>query len=542
MIKSGTEKNETDMRITYDSTLDKANKIAMRDIKMSIGQNRCGCLGVVPDSAVDGYVDGVWLNDAIWVWCDAILYWTSSDEARDYLYSETLGALGVIPFFANLQETEGEHAGNIPVAKYIKGHLDYEIDYGGLFDLAYSPRKNYRDEVSAGAFFIHAMHRYWKLFNDTSYITKYYRVMQKYMEYREKGIDNTTNLFKSTYGLADVCIDYATWQSCALIRVNGECFRMFARFSEIAETIGKKTDAEKYRTIAYKVKKAINIYLWQKERSRYEIKIFHTPTTNKNSPAYRITEDHHFFVVGNMALLYFGIPDDETKTKSLIAEIEKADGGLKLYGQSVEPPYPDGWHHSPTFDSGNYWNGDVWPSFASWYAIALFRLGYPDKAMDVLTKQARVAGRDGGFYEFYEDDAKGAGKGAFHFVFTAAAYQRALVEGLFGLEADYPKRKVCIHPSLRHSGSIICQLGRHRADMVVEIDNAIRAIKLSINTTYSGPADFRILIEDSACTCEVTKNGKTKVISSLERIGDEKYAVFTSELNSGTNVFNLSYS
>jgi len=527
-----------DLRITYDPTLDRALEIAKADIRMCMGVNRCGCRGVIP--AGRGYGDGVWLADAMWSFDDGVIYWMSASEARDYLYSEVPGAMGVIPFFASLQEETGEHAGNIPIAKYLRGAHDYDIDYGGMFDLSYSPRRNHRDEVPAGAFFIHGMYRYWKLFNDKSYITKYYDAMHKYMRYRQKGLDEATGLFRSAYGLGDVCIDHAVPRSCALVRVNGECYRMFNRFSEMAEAIGKEEDARTYRGIAERIRDGINTHLWNRERNRYEIKVFCNPTTDESSPAYGITEDDRFFIADNMALLYFGVPDSQEKTEALMDEIERAEGGLRLYGQSVEPPYPDGWHNR-IFDGGRYWNGDVWPAFASWYAISLFRLGYPDKAMDVLTRQAEVAVRDGGFYEYYEDDANGAGKGAFRYCFTAAPYIRAMVEGLFGLDADYPNQKVHIYPSLRRSGNVTCQLGMHSIDMTVNVNDRAAARKLMMRTTYSGPTDFRVLIKDGATACKVTKDMKIDLPCNVKKIGDATYAVFESGLDAGTNTFDLKY-
>ena len=46
--------------------------------------------------------------------------------------------------------------------------------------------------------------------------------------------------------------------------------------------------------------------------------------------------------------------------------------------------------------------------------------------------------RDGGFAEFYEDDGEGAAKGAFPYAPTAASFQLAVVEGLFGIVWDAP--------------------------------------------------------------------------------------------------------
>ena len=529
-----------DLKVTYDPALDEANEIAKADIRMCMGQNRGGCLGVPP--AAIGYDDGVWLADSLWAFVDGIVYWTGVEESEKYLYSETPGSMGVIPFFSRLQEKAGVNAGNIPVAWYIgrhHGHMgDYDMDYGGMFDLAYVPRKNHRDEVGPGFFFIEAMHRYWKLFADAHYMAKYYDVMRSYVDYRERGLDAKTGLFRSTYGLGDVCVDHAVPGSSALTYNNCFCYMTFERFSRMAQAIGEDADAKRYGETAQRMREAINAHLWNGKHGRYETKIFCNPTTNRKSPAYGITEDDRFHVGGNMLLLFFDVPDSLQKTATLMGEVERADGGLALYGQSVEPPYPDGWHNR-IFNGGNYWNGDAWPAFAGLYAIALFRLGYPERALKVLRGEAEAAIRDGGFYEYYEDDQRGAGKGAFHYCFTAAPYQRALVEGLFGLDADYPSRRISVHPSLRHSGRISCQLGMHRFGVVVEVEGGFT--RLSIETTYSGSADFRVLIEDSATICEATGGGGEALPCNTGKLGEGTYVTFESGVDVGVNSFELIY-
>ena len=142
---------KADLLIAYDGLLDKAAEIAKSDIRGCMGKNRCGCRGVPP--AGQGYAGGMWLADSVWTCNDGIIYFVSPQHPTDYLYAKPPGAMGVIPFFAALQEIEGPHAGNIPIAKYRGGRLDY----GGMFDLTYRPRKNHRDEVPAGAFFVHAI-------------------------------------------------------------------------------------------------------------------------------------------------------------------------------------------------------------------------------------------------------------------------------------------------------------------------------------------------------------------------------------------------
>ena len=527
------------LKIKFNPLFEQVNEIANIDIKACVKSNRCGCLGAVPGG--DHYMEGAWLADAIWVFNDSLIYFSNQQQAERYLFSEEPGAMGVIPYFAQLQEKDGDHAGNIPIAKYNTGAHSYSIDYGGMFDLSYDPRVNHRDETPAGAFFIHGMYRHWKFFNNITYFSKYYDVSLKFMEYKNRFVDEATGLFKSTYGLGDVCIDRAVRESCALIRVNGECYRMFKRFSEMAKAIGETETSEKYRLIAEKMLKGINEHLWNSKNNRYDIKLFCNPTENKESPAYGITKDERFFIEGNMALVFFGIPDSETKLKSLIAEIDKTSNQFGVDGLAVFPAYPDGWHNK-IFDDNNYWNGDIWPAFAIWYSIGLFKFGYPDRALDILNRQAKLVKRDGGFYEYYEADEGLKGKGCNHYGFTTAPFQRALVEGLFGIDADYPGSKICIHPSLKSSGSIIAQIGLHKFNVAVNIYEAENKVHLTIKTTYQGPVDFRVLIKNKINCCTVTGNSGVEISSCLKQLESENYVCFVADIISGENIFEIACS
>lgn len=390
------------LKVVYKPTIDKANKIAEECIKMCMGHNPCGCRGTTPNPPGE-YYQGVWIQDALWTYCDALFYWTdvSEGELRDYLYSEAANRRGVISFFTEAQEKTGEYKGNIPTSRWDDRYPNPGINYfrskwdlGGYYDLARRPRTNHRDIVQEGAFLIHATYRHWKLFNDVAYVPKYYRAFHDYMEFRKKGIDKATGLYRSVYGLADVAIDYAVPRSSTLLRENAACVQMFKKFSEMARPMAQyKKDAEEYQAIADGIRKGINAYLWDDEKGYYLIKLFCNPTTNKKSPAYGITQDSHFRVNGNMVLLYHGIPDSQEKIKSLISAIERTEGRLKIYGREVVPSYPNGWINE-LFNDGHYFFNSM---YANWYATALFKLGYPDKTINVLSKQAEAVVRDRAF-------------------------------------------------------------------------------------------------------------------------------------------------
>jgi hypothetical protein len=252
----------------------------------------------------------------------------------------------------------------------------------------------------------------------------------------------------------------------------------------------------------------------------------------------KIKEDRCFPVVDNMIALYHHIPDSPQRAARLAREIEESERGLKLWGRMATPVYPDGFFtKEKLFDGGNYHNGDVWTWFSNKYAIALIRMGSPSKAIDLLKRQAEVAARDKGFSEFYEDDAQGGKKGAFHFAGAASSYLQAVVEGLFGLRADYPRGTVFIHPSLDRSGSLRCQLGLHRFEITVDVGE--EATRLSVTTTYAGSADFRVRIGRAATACRAVKPSGAEVPSAVREVGAATYVFFNETLRPGTTVFQL---
>jgi hypothetical protein len=516
------------MKILCEPVLDEAAVIAESDVSQLLGQDRCGCVGAVP--GVTGYPDGTWLADAIWVFMDSLIYGMDRQRAADYLFSEQEGALGVLRFFAELQEKTGRHRGNIPVAKYLQGAHNYTIDCGGMFDLSVSPRRNFRDEVPAGSFFVHGLYYYWRMFGDIAPVKRYYPCLSAYLAYRRKGIDGRTGLFASTYGLGDVAIDQAVERSCALVRVNAWLARMFLQSAALAEAVGESGDAEEYRRVSLSVRNAINTRLWNDESGVFETLMFRSPTRDRRSPAYGLKRDSHFFVEGNMALLYFDLVDGTERRDRLIARIEEASAVSPLHGLSVTPPYPDGWHNA-IFNSHQYWNGDVWPAFGSWYAIALFRLGYPALGQEVLLQQARVAVRDGGFSEYYEADAECAPKGCMHYGFTAAPFHRALVEGLFGLDLDAPGGVMSIGPSVTKHARIEVQLGGHAVVVEVEPEERSGETRLVVETTYRGRAALRVLLDGAPTACRVRNDEGNPVDVSVQRTGTASYAVFSDRLD-----------
>ncbi len=73
--------------------------------------------------------------------------------------------------------------------------------------------------------------------------------------------------------------------------------------------------------------------------------------------------------------------------------------------------------------------------------------------------------------------------------------------------------------------------------MGIKVDEKRESI--SIDTTYTGPADFRVLVKEKAKVSKVIKNRKANLAWQVKRIGESIYVHFVDRLTSGSNIFEL---
>jgi len=503
--------------VKYGPEIEAAIRISKQDI-LANRVRKAGAMGFVPGGAYDG----IWLSDSTFV-LEAYRYWGS--EYREFLYSDAPGRLGLVPRFAAVQDTDGQ----IPMALW--GN-EGRVEYGGRLDLAQN-RKEHRDMESPYTF-VHVNYMYWKDTGDLTYVRRYRESLRRALEPIDRRRDAKTGLILGTYGPpnSDVCVDYAIPQTTAEPYFNALYVRAYLEYADIVEALGDVAEARVCQMKASALREAINRHLWIPARNRYETLILRTPVSSDPTlPASQIQEDTRFPVVDNMLLIYYGIPDSREKIEALIAQIEETEKGLAVVGRMVTPIYPDGFlTRNPLFDKGNYHNGDVWTWFSNRYAIALYQLGFPEKAGRVLDAQTRVAIRDGGFSEYYEDDEIGAHKGAFHYGPTAATFQLAVVEGLFGLELDAPRRVLRVRPSLSRSGSLRVRLGGGPADLRLDMHPERNEIQIRWDADFRGQGEFRVLVPDG-----FSKRGQWTVTQLMPKRNGRLSCVVSSS-GSGTYV------
>jgi hypothetical protein len=528
----GSDHDADFMVVTYDPEIEQALQISKADMLRN-RRVKNGVIGFGPG----GNYNGIWMIDSSFL-MSAYRYW--GPEFRDFLYSDKPGALGLVPRFAAVQAPDGL----IPMA--IRGDEGW-IEYGGRLDLAQNRKEN-RDLENPYTF-VHVNYVDWRDTADLAYVRRYRNAMQRAVELIDRRRDAATGLILMTYGIpnSDVCVDYAVPQSMAEPYFNALYVRAYLEYADLAEALEDAAEAKVYRTKAEALRQAINRHCWIPARTRYEMRILRTPVSSDPTlPASAIKEDTRFPVVDNMLLIYYGIPDSQERVKALVHLINETEKGLAVVGRTVVPPYPDGFiTRHKLFDGGNYHNGEVWTWFSNQYGIALYRLGYPASADHVLRSQARVAIRDQGFSEYYEDDAKGAAKGAFHYGATAATFQSAVVEGLFGLELDAPSHTLSVHPSLSHSGKLRVRLGGKPAEVSLDIQPQREEMLLRVESGLSVQGDFRVMVPEG-----FKAGGKWAVIRqsvaksepvrcSVVSLGEATYVQFKAELAPGAQAFRL---
>ncbi len=532
------------LAVKYDPEIEAAIQISTSDILANRGR-KAGVMAFRPPSS--SVYDGVWLTDSTFL-LGAYRYWGL--DYHDFMYSDVPGQLGLVPRFAAAQDTDGLIPMAILRIEGMRGGT-YYVEYGGRLDLAQNRKEN-RD-LESPYMFVHVNYMYWRDTADLTYARRYRNALRRALEPIDRRRDAATGLILGTYGIpnSDGCVDYAVPQTTAEPYFNGVYVRAYLEYADLAEALGDATEAKLYRNKADDLRQAINRYVWIPARNRYETRILRTPvSTDPKLPASAIKEDTRFPVVDNMLLIYYGIPDSQEKIDALIDQIGESEKGLAVVGRMVVPPYPDGFisRAYKGWDGGNYHNGDVWTWFSNQYAIALYRLGLPASADHVLRSQARVAIRDKGFSEYYEDDEKGAAKGDFHYGPTAATFQLAVVEGLFGLELDAPRGVLRVRPSLSRSGSLRVRLGGGPAALSLDVHPERKEMQIRLDADFRGQGEFRVLVPEGfsrggqwSVTQQMPKRNQRLrcVVSSLR---GETYVEFKPTLTPGAQEFVLKQS
>jgi glycogen debranching enzyme len=153
-------------------------------------------------------------------------------------------------------------------------------------------------------------------------------------------------------------------------------------FIYVTETLGKKSDVKKYKSIAENMQKKLTDTLWQ---NNYLMNYFEDGSL-----------DEHYYI-GSLLAAHYNLIDDEKKKDLVKTATEKLlDKDLGIY-----VVYPMDFHKLTEYlkfagneagDQYKYINGGIWPHGNAWYALALLSIGEKERAIDFIKRTMTIDG------------------------------------------------------------------------------------------------------------------------------------------------------
>jgi Amylo-alpha-1,6-glucosidase len=126
----------------------------------------------------------------------------------------------------------------------------------------------------------------------------------------------------------------------------------------------------------------------------------------------------------------------------------------EVLNRALEPDLNAPWglrtlsNRDPTYDPIAYHEGQVWPIATAWAAQAAFRVGLPERGVELLRVLARSYLREGGLAnECYRGDRDEPWNSCCLLGFSVAPFLTTLFEGLWGLRPDLVHGKIAIEPT-----------------------------------------------------------------------------------------------
>jgi hypothetical protein len=304
----------------------------------------------------------------------------------------------------------------------------------------------------------------------------------------------------------------------------------------LLDDLGRKREAEAWRSRAELLRNATDKRLWMPERGYYRVHVHLDPYPHD------FAEDDIFAMGGNVRAILSGLAAGpaEGKAARIFANVmeRKKRFGVSTLSGTLYPPYPRGFFRHPILDDPyEYQNGGQWDWFGGDLILAMFEGGFAGGAKAGLVEIVRKDIANGGLYEW--DALDGAGRGSAFFSGSAGSLAAALVEGYYGIRIAAPvvelsprlgldKARVHVH---------IPAAGRYCAyDYGVLEDGS--AVRWEIRTDFVLPVTLRILnpwgpgsggrrAEGRKTPVEVLRNG-IRIACSLERTGNDEYILFDS--------------
>jgi hypothetical protein len=338
------------------------------------------------------------------------------------------------------------------------------------------------------------------LTGDTSRYNRVYLALTKYADYLETARHSTNTVHKLYWntGLGSG-MDNTPRQGSGWVDMSTQMVLMYDSLSEIAETLGKSADAQKFKAQARDISQRIQKYMWDDHDGLY----------------YDVDDNGRFIKHKTIACFW-----------PMLAKISDAKQAAHMMKNLEDPhtfwrkdPWPSLAANEPEYDSdGHYWVGGVWAPTNAMVVGGLSN--YPDVsgtreladfgAKNYVEIINQVYNNTHTIWEFYSPDKAEQGKlwwfidGRKDFVgWSGIGPIQFLIENILGFHIDALQNKVTWRiQNLAHHGIT----GLHVGSSVISLEAAARS---SANDPLTISADTEIPSGAStqSVDLEVTWNG-----------------------------------
>ncbi len=261
-----------------------------------------------------------------------------------------------------------------------------------------------------------------------------YNVLKRYLDWwlspvkRDPQAGLVTATFEETVGDPEI-IPGVNAAVDTNVAVAIGCWNM----ADLAERLGKRADAIKYKEVFEGLKRAINTHLWDENRGQY--RNWNLKTGNLSDVLVCTTFDP----------LRLGIapPERRERLLSLLQDPAQFNWGNRPLTSiaKTDPRYVEA---KGPYD-GSAWYGDIWTMRNLPVIAGLRDIGRHDLAAELAWSTIKTF--DGKFTE-YITPSEGKGEGVQRYGWSASQYIEAVVEYLFGVDADCMENRLRILPHI----------------------------------------------------------------------------------------------
>jgi len=265
----------------------------------------------------------------------------------------------------------------------------------------------------------------------------------------------------------------------------------------LADRMGKKGDATRYQEAFGNFKQAINKHLWDEDRGQYR---------NRNLKTGKLSD---VLVCTTFDPLRLGIAPPERREQLLTLLLDPAQfnwGSRPLTSiAKTDPRYVEA---KGPYD-GSAWYGDIWTMRNLPVIAGLRDIGRHDLAAELAW--STIKSFDGKFTE-YITPSDGSGEGVKRYGWSASQYIEAIIEYLFGVDADCMENRLRILPhiprelrgqELRLDGLILPFEEEQRLYLSVKADEG-GATEIHFAIEGGGVVTVEVLAPDDAGKAQVS--------------------------------------